>query len=65
MKQQIVHNKHQIKVSEFGRQIYTFDCDYCKDCGQPMETKREEREGGYSETVSYCNCGNTYIGDAV
>lgn len=33
----------------------------CPDCGKPpLETKREKRDNGYSEEVSYCNCGNTY-----
>ena len=52
------HTKHQIKVSEFGRLIYTFDCDYCRDCGKPIVEQREQREGGYSEIVAECrNCG--------
>ena len=37
--------------------------DICPECGYKLpEPKLENREGGYSELVTYCPCGANYTG---
>lgn len=40
--------------------INTEDEEICPECGDILIIKREQRDGGYIETVAYCEgCGYT------
>lgn len=50
--------KAKIKSMTFNEE----KIDICEDCGNPLpEPILEQREGGYSELVTYCpSCGSTF-----
>jgi DNA-directed RNA polymerase subunit M/transcription elongation factor TFIIS len=38
----------------------TEEVEYCPECGTPLIVKIEQRDGGYTEIVAYCEgCGYT------
>lgn len=35
--------------------------ELCKECKYPLRKTKEEREGGHTEHIDYCdNCGTNY-----
>lgn len=58
------YNKKEVPIEEVFKDagIEASELDKCPECGSQLASRIETREGGYFETISYCNsCGWTGV----
>ena len=53
--------KMSTKIKHGRNTTSDFSKGICEDCGRKLpDPVLENREGGYSESVTYCKCGAVY-----
>ena len=58
-----LHKLYKGRIVAKGEQELIND-NICPDCLEKLpEPIYENREGGYSEQITYCSCGATFIGE--